>query len=112
VPDIKKSMVLKPLNVVIPVFYITIVNLLDMMSIATVLSQTVQRSASILIILIRCLNPFILLLDKKELREIIYNKKTMVGPVWLEDIQSEIVGKRKRQNGSGSGQMHVNDTKT
>jgi hypothetical protein len=36
----------------------------------------------------------------------------MVGPVWLEDIQSEIVGKRKRQNGSGSGQMHVNDTKT
>ena len=36
----------------------------------------------------------------------------MVGPVWLEDIQSEIVGKRKQQNGSGSGQMHVNDTKT
>lgn len=108
-PDIKESMVLKPLNVVIPVFYITIVNLLDMMSIATDSSQTVQRSVSILI---RCLNPFILLLDKKELREIIYNKKTMVGPVWLEDIQSEIVGKRKQQNGSGSGQMHVNDTKT
>jgi len=75
VSDIKKSMVLKSLNVLIPVFYIRVVNLLDMRSIATVSSQAVQRSASILKILIRCLNPFILLLDKKELREIIYNKR-------------------------------------